>query len=149
MKIGIYGKAGSGKTTFVNLIRNPLYKIVNCDIKVEQAYKTNKNIIDFVKEKYPKCVLKDRVNKNELVKVLIKDKKFRLELQEKLYQYVFKQIIDDHNNIIMDGIVPEYAKHFDMVLKASCDEIWRTERLSCRGMPEERIKQIDQLQKGW
>lgn len=150
MRIGIYGKAGTGKSTFVNLIKNPEYEVIHCDDLVAEAYKTNKNIIDFVKEHYPKCVFQNRVDKDKLIKVLIKDEEFKRVLALQLYRFVFKDIIDKNDNIIMDGIVPRYAKHFDLVLKAECDEEDRIKRLKeGRGLTIQRIKQIDQLQKGW
>jgi dephospho-CoA kinase len=157
MKIGIYGKAGSGKTTISALFKNSGYKIVNCDEMVKEAYISNSVIRDFISKNHGEVICIDPregfqtlvVDKDRLIKVLISDKLFREQLENLLFKQIFKPLLYKHSDIIMDGILPKFCERFDTVLFASCDEKERVRRLAKRGMSKARIKEIDQLQIKW
>ena len=72
IKIGILGDIGSGKTFVANQFGYPVF---NADIEVSKIYKNNKSCFKILKKNFPNHIFSFPINKKEISKLIIKNKK--------------------------------------------------------------------------
>ena len=72
IKIGILGDIGSGKSFIANLFGYPVF---NADYEVSKLYKKNKKIFVKLNKKLPKYITRFPVDKNEIIKAILSNKK--------------------------------------------------------------------------
>ena len=72
IRIGIVGDIGSGKTFVAN---NFGYPVFNADKEVSKLYKKNKNIFTELNKKLPKYIFTFPIDKGELTKAILSNKK--------------------------------------------------------------------------
>ena len=97
IKIGILGDIGSGKTYIAN---NFGYPVFNADIEVGKLYKKDKNVFLKLKKILPRYIKKFPVDKNEISKAILADKKnlskiikiVHLKIRAKLNLFLKKNI---------------------------------------------------------
>lgn len=150
MRIGITGLSGSGKTTFCKLLENiENYKIVHVDELINNLYKTDSDLAKYVKIQFPSCIINRKIDKNKLGDIILNNIKKRKNLEDMLFYQEILPLIRQYNNIIIDGITPRFNVHFDIILFGYVDKNRRVRRLTSRGVPNKRIKQIMKVQKDW
>ena len=72
IRIGIVGDIGSGKTFVAN---NFGYPVFDADYEVSKLYKKNRKIYSKLKKKLPKYIYTFPINKNEITKAILTNKK--------------------------------------------------------------------------
>ena len=72
IKIGILGDIGSGKTFVAKQFGYPVF---NADIEVSKIYKNNKSCFKILKKNFPNHIFSFPINKKEISKLIIKNKK--------------------------------------------------------------------------
>ncbi len=72
IRIGIVGDIGSGKTFVAN---NFGYPVFNADLEVANIYKKDKKIFIKLKNRLPKHITKFPIDKKEITKAILSDKK--------------------------------------------------------------------------
>ena len=72
IKIGITGGIGSGKTFVAKQFASPIF---NADREVKKIYLNDRNCYKKLKKKFPKYITSFPVNKNQLLKVILANKK--------------------------------------------------------------------------
>jgi dephospho-CoA kinase len=148
MKIAICGYAGSGKTTFTNMLNIKDYYFFHVDEYVNKLYEENNSVTRFIKKRF--SVYADgKIDKVLLGNILLNDTISRILIENLIYKEI-KPIIDKEENIIVDGILPRFAnKGFDLVLFAYVNKNERRKRLTDRGVTPNRINQIMDVQEHW
>ena len=71
-RIALVGDIGSGKTFFSKLFRYPIF---NADLVVSNLYKKNKYLFKKIKKKFPDKVSNFPLKKDELLKIILQNKK--------------------------------------------------------------------------
>ena len=71
-RIALVGEIGSGKTFFSKLFRYPIF---NADLVVSNLYKKNKYLFKKIKKKFPDKVSNFPLKKEELLKIILQNKK--------------------------------------------------------------------------
>ena len=72
IRIALVGDIGSGKSHIAKLFNYPIF---NADLEVAKIYKTNKKCFKNLKKKLPKSFLSFPIKKEEIIKVIVEDKK--------------------------------------------------------------------------
>ena len=72
IRIGIIGDIGSGKTFVAN---NFGYPVFSADLEVAKIYKKDKKVFLKLKNKLPKYITKFPMDKNEITKAILSNKK--------------------------------------------------------------------------
>lgn len=137
------------------------YDYLNCDEWVNEIYgDMYGDIIKYIAFVCPSAIVKiqypsgfqikkyDAIDKKILGEYLLTHDKERTHLEDLICDSM-KDHIDNHNNIIVDGLLPRFLKKFkfDYVLYVHTDEKERIKRLKGRGVAPKRIKEIMNVQK--
>ena len=152
MITAIIGKAGTGKSTIAKMIA-PLYdKYIEADEIVKQVYMKNDTILLFLNHKsLRKSVVNRTIDKNELIKILLSDEKARKELEDYVFYSAILPIVYlaklDNISLLVDGILPRFSYYFDQVINIKIIDDIRKQNLKKRGVSEERIEELFELQK--
>lgn len=75
IKICVVGSIGSGKTHVSKLLAGKSNPLFNADLEVAKIYKKNKNIYQKIKKIFPKYISSFPINKNELIQIILQNKK--------------------------------------------------------------------------
>lgn len=158
MITGIVGRAGSGKSTLYEAMRNsPEYKdttFISADKEVSESYEHNNTVVDIVKAYFPSCVTKE--NKVDKKKLLYHLAIYRVSPQrEDFERCIFKAVIEPHIklsearkvDLVIDGVLPTMTYMLDRVIyfqMNNADNL--TENLRNRKVDEEKIGLISLLQ---
>ena len=78
----ITGPIGSGKSTAIKYLKNKGFSTVDLD-KVSNDILNSEESITFLKEEFPKAIVKDEVNREILADIVFKNKE-KLTIQNKL-----------------------------------------------------------------
>ena len=156
MKIAIIGRAGTGKTTVAKLFLPAGYKVIYCDEVVHEVYSKPGVVFEYISKWFGNCIVNDKIDRKLLGDYLVSRDNDRKLLERFLFLRIFFPLIQREENVIVDGLVPEYLTpefslyiKFDMILYAYVDEDTRHERLLKRDVSKERIEQIDKMQDKW
>ena len=90
IKIGIIGDVGSGKSYVAKNFKFPFF---NADEAVLKIYKKNINCFKKLKKKFPKLISKFPIDKKELTKILLDNKKNIKKLGKIVHPYVRKELL--------------------------------------------------------
>tara|TARA_B100001027_G_scaffold99424_1_gene68257 strand:- start:3860 stop:4426 length:567 start_codon:yes stop_codon:yes gene_type:complete len=89
IKIGILGDIGSGKTFISNLFGYPVF---SADKEIVKIYKNNKNCFFKLNKKFPNFINKFPVNKNDIISLILKNKKNIEKIGKIVHPYVHKEL---------------------------------------------------------
>ena len=76
IRIGILGDIGSGKSY---VAKNFGYPVFNADREVSKLYKQDKKVFKKLKKKLPKYISSFPIDKNEITKAILSNKKVNLK----------------------------------------------------------------------
>ena len=148
----IIGKAGTGKSTIARMLSSSYDRYIEADEEVKKAYR-EKKIIEFFSnhEILRNAIVDQEINKDKLIGILVSDKETKIELEDYLFSaYIVPTIrYARHFNksLLIDGIVPRFTSHFDQVIEMSISDDIRKAHLRKRGVSEQRIEELFELQK--
>ena len=89
IRIGILGDIGSGKSYVANSFGYPVF---NADREVSKLYQTNKNIFIKLNKKLPKFILTFPIDKNEIIKAILNNKKNLKKIIDIVHKEIRKKL---------------------------------------------------------
>ena len=159
MKIAVVGPAGAGKSTIARaFVTSEMYsdfELIEVDAIVKNLYAVDKDVqqILVVFCKYlPKdewFIVNGRYDYKKLGQFLASHTPQRTALEDHLYYKHCLPILQKDTNVVIDGLLPRFVKMypFDQVITITAPEHIRRTNLEKRGVAQERIEQIINLQK--
>ena len=91
IRIGIVGDIGSGKTFFAKLFKFPIF---DADSVVSKLYKEDPSLFRKIKKKFPKEIFSFPINKEELLRIILKQPKNLKALGKIIHPKVRKKMRD-------------------------------------------------------
>ena len=89
IKIGILGDIGSGKTFISNSFGYPVF---SADREIIKIYKNSKNCFLKLNKKFPDNISKFPINKDEIINLILKNKKNLKKIGKIIHPYVNKEL---------------------------------------------------------
>ena len=152
IKIGITGSIASGKTTVAKILAGKKYPLFNADLEVKKLYKKSQ----FKKKIYKKFKLNNKKNiKNEIKKIISKDKKNLKKIEKIIHPFVRMQmrnfIIKNNNKKILIFEIPlliesKLMKNFDKIIFVNSKKNTRYKRYLRRGKNPKIFYLLDKRQ---
>ena len=139
----ITGPIGSGKSTAIKYLKNKGFSTVDLD-KVSNDILNSEESITFLKEEFPKAIVKDEVNREILADIVFKNKEKLTILENYLHPkvlYELQKIIQrTEDELFVEVSAPKNIyKDFDCIV-IYCQANTRIKRLQERGMDYEDIQ---------
>ena len=96
ISVAITGYIASGKSTVAKIFSKESYSYFSADEEVKKLY-SDKEVVKEIKSKFPKVILDDKVDKDKLTDLLIKESSFK----KKYEGYIFQKIRDRINEFFI------------------------------------------------
>lgn len=151
MITAIIGKAGTGKSTIARILSTSYDECIEADAMVKKAYEEQSTLDFFSRHTILyKALQGPSVDKSTLIQLLLDFPSAKLDLEDFLFQnYLLPSILASQlkgKSLLVDGIVPRFATHFEQVITVEADDSIRQSNLRKRGVSEERIRELFDLQ---
>ncbi len=161
--IGITGSVGTGKSETSNFFKKKKIPVFDSDLEVSLLYK-NKEVLSIIKKNFPKAFKKNSLIKEELAKIVFKNKKKLKLLENIIYKYLrnrrFYWIRNQYrkrSRIVVFDVPLLYEKDnikkYDKIIVTTCSEKIQKKRvLKRQGWDETRFlltkeKQLEDREK--
>ncbi len=120
--IGIFGKIGAGKSTFINLLKEYFNaEFLSADIESKEIQK-DKNYLSVLKSFFPDCFDNDVLNKSALKNIIFKDREKNELLNSLSHHLIRSRLLKKIENTKFKVVFVEisvYVKDF-----LNFDELW-------------------------
>ena len=161
--IGITGSVGTGKSETSNFFKKKKIPVFDSDLEVSLLYK-NKEVLSIIKKNFPKAFKKNSLIKEDLAKIVFKNKKKLKLLENIIYKYLrnrrFYWIRNQYrkrSRIVVFDVPLLYEKDnikkYDKIIVTTCSEKIQKKRvLKRQGWDETRFlltkeKQLEDREK--
>ena len=151
LKVAIFGKISSGKSTVLNIFKNSGIPTISSDEIVSDLY-SKKEVIDLVTDHFD-LHNKNEIDRNELRDILSKDKKAIKEINNMIHPLVKEEILaffKKHDKGIVAAEVPllfesKMEKLFDVIIAVDIPEDKQVKLLNARD--NEKAAALKQINK--
>jgi dephospho-CoA kinase len=154
-KIAITGGIASGKTTFLNILKELGFPVFSCDDVVKELY-TKPEVKNKILNLFGKNVLEnDNINKKKILEKIIKNSVLKSELENIFHPEVKKKLFKFFEEYIKNPVVfAEVPLLFEVGWEKFFDEVWvitclpetQRKRLAERNFSYEFINKLLDLQ---